>query len=143
MTFAEPVWRYKSALTFSRTSPVSPLDMQVLAGRLGRNRRKRAAGEQRWRRMEETGEINVCFMTLTSGLIYPGDHIHQTLLSFSAAPHATRVPCESAWISTFPTSQEPICSILDLWAAAQLHSWRWDMCSPAQREKSKHKTSDT
>lgn len=40
---------------------------------------------------------------------------------------------------TFPASQEHSSSTLDLWAAAQLHSWRWGMCSPAQTEKSKHR----
>lgn len=48
--------------------------------------KRRAAGEQRWRKMKETGEINACFMTSIAGLIYQGDHIHQTRLSFPAAP---------------------------------------------------------
>lgn len=41
MTFAELVKEYKSVLTSSGTSPASPLDRQVLAGRLGRSGRKR------------------------------------------------------------------------------------------------------
>ena len=41
ITFAELIWGYKNVLTSSRTSPASLLEIQVLAGRLGRNRRKR------------------------------------------------------------------------------------------------------
>lgn len=63
MTFAEPVWRYKNALTFSKTSPVSPLDIQVLVGRLGRNRRKREEEQGSrdgggWRRLERSMSVS-------------------------------------------------------------------------------------
>lgn len=102
--------------------------------------KRRGAGEQRWRRMEETGEINVCFMT-------PLDSSTKGTTFTKPGCPFLQLPCNMCAISTdqhtFPTSQEPICSMLDLWAAAQLHSWRWGMCSPAQIEKSKHKTSDT
>lgn len=51
MTFAELVQGYEDVLTLPRTSPASPLDIQILAGRLAGNRKRRTAGEQSWRRM--------------------------------------------------------------------------------------------
>lgn len=60
-------------------------------------------------------------------------------LPFSAAPvqHLCHVSQHAALHMS--CSQEHISSTLDLWAAAQLHSWRWGVCSPAQVESSKHR----
>lgn len=59
MTFAELEKEHKNALTFSRTSPASPLERQVFAGRLGETEGKeKSCRRAELEQMGQTDEID-------------------------------------------------------------------------------------